>query len=117
MLLKKSHPDAEVEVVERNAPDATFGFGVVFSDETLGYLQENDEPTFRSITATFNRWDDIEIRYRDEVRISHGHGFSGIARTRLLDILQKRCRAVGVVLRFEQEFNPATVSDLARRYD
>jgi anthraniloyl-CoA monooxygenase len=91
ILLKKARPEAHVEVVERNAPDATFGFGVVFSDETLGYLQDNDEPTFREITATFNRWDAIEIRYRDSVRISRGHGFSGIARKRLLEILQHRC--------------------------
>jgi anthraniloyl-CoA monooxygenase len=84
ILLKNARPDAQVELVERNAPDATFGFGVVFSDETLGYLQQNDEPTFREITGTFNRWDAIEVRYRDEVRISRGHGFSGIARKRLL---------------------------------
>jgi anthraniloyl-CoA monooxygenase len=117
ILLKKARPEAEVEVVERNAPDATFGFGVVFSDETLGYLQDNDEPTFRDITGTFNRWDAIEIRYRDEVRLSRGHGFSGIARRRLLEILQRRSRDVGVALRFLHEFEPRDVPGLARRYD
>ncbi|MBV9326423.1 MAG: bifunctional salicylyl-CoA 5-hydroxylase/oxidoreductase [Chloroflexi bacterium] len=117
ILLKKARPAAEVEVIERNAPDATFGFGVVFSDETLGYLQDNDEPTFREITATFNRWDAIEIRYRDEVRLSRGHGFSGIARKRLLEILQRRCRELGGCLRFQVEFDPADVPDLARDYD
>src|SRR5579864_464962 len=96
ILLKKARPEVEIELVERNAPDATFGFGVVFSDETLGYLQENDEVTFEHIASTFNRWDAIEIRYRDEVRLSHGHGFSGIARKRLLDILQERCHALDV---------------------
>ena len=117
ILLKKARPDAQIEVVERNAPDATFGFGVVFSDETLGYLQDNDEPTFQDITRTFNRWDAIEIRYRGEVRLSRGHGFSGIARTRLLDILQQRCRDLGVSLRFLYEFAPQEVQHLAHEYD
>jgi anthraniloyl-CoA monooxygenase len=106
-----------VEVVERNAPDATFGFGVVFSDETLGYLQENDAPTFREITGTFNRWDNIEIRYRGEVRLSRGHGFSGIARTRLLDILQRRASSLGVTLRYRTEVEPRDVPDFALDYD
>ncbi len=117
ILLKKALPEAEIEVVERNAPDATFGFGVVFSDETLGYLQENDEVTFEQITSTFNRWDAIEIRYRDEVRLSRGHGFSGIARKRLLDILQHRCTSLGVTPRFSDEFVPSDILDLAREYD
>src|SRR5579864_1405308 len=117
ILLKKARPDAHVEIVERNAPDATFGFGVVFSDETLGYLQQNDEPTFEAITQTFNRWDAIEIRYRGEVRLSRGHGFSGIARKRLLDILQQRCRALGVTLRFLNEFDPKDLDQLDRSYD
>jgi len=117
ILLKQACPAAQVEVIERNASDATFGFGVVFSDETLGYLQENDEPTFKEITRTFNRWDAIEIRARDEVRLSRGHGFSGIARNRLLDILQRRCRALGVAVRFLEEIEARDVPALARRYD
>jgi anthraniloyl-CoA monooxygenase len=117
ILLKKARPDAQVEVIERNAPDATFGFGVVFSDETLGYLQENDEPTFKEITDTFNRWDAIEIRYRDQVRLSRGHGFSGIARKRLLEILQRRCEALGVSLQYLTEFEPREVRGLARTHD
>jgi anthraniloyl-CoA monooxygenase len=117
ILLKQAHPEIQLEVIERNAPDATFGFGVVFSDETLGYLQENDEPTFHQITSGFNRWDAIEIRYRDDVRLSRGHGFSGIARKRLLEILQRRCEGLGVRLRYSTEFEPAAVPDLARQYD
>jgi anthraniloyl-CoA monooxygenase len=117
ILLKKARPEAKVEVIERNAPDATFGFGVVFSDETLGYLQENDQPTFKEITDTFNRWDAIEIRYRDQVRLSRGHGFSGIARKRLLEILQQRCQTLGVSLRYLTEFEPRQVRGLARTYD
>jgi anthraniloyl-CoA monooxygenase len=105
ILLKKTQPAADVTVLERNPPDATFGFGVVFSDETLGYLQDNDEPTFREIASTFARWDAIEVR-RDGVEriVSVGHGFSGIARTRLLDILQRRARDLGVRLCFRYEF-------------
>jgi anthraniloyl-CoA monooxygenase len=117
ILLKKARSEAQVEVIERNAPDATFGFGVVFSDETLGYLQDNDEPSFQEITGTFNRWDAIEIRYHGEVRLSHGHGFSGIARKRLLEILQRRCMSLGVTLRFLEEFEPDRIPDLAREYD
>ncbi len=117
ILLKKARPEAQVEVIERNAPDATFGFGVVFSDETLGYLQLNDEPTFQEITSTFNRWDAIEIRYRDTVRLSRGHGFSGIARQHLLGILYRRCRSLGVALRFREEFEAAELRQLARGYD
>ena len=75
ILLKKASPAAQVDVIERNASDATFGFGVVFSDETLGYLQENDEPTFQEITSTFNRWDAIEIRSRDTVRLARARLF------------------------------------------
>src|SRR5205085_12475414 len=117
ILLKKARPEAEVEVIERNAPDATFGFGVVFSDETLGYLQENDEPTFEQITRTFNRWDAIEIRFRNEVRVSRGHGFSGIARKRLLEILQRRCHMLGVDVKFRTELEPCTIPRLASEHD
>jgi anthraniloyl-CoA monooxygenase len=117
ILLKKARPEANVEVIERNAPDATFGFGVVFSDETLGYLQDNDEATFEEIAGTFNRWDAIEIRYRDQVRLSRGHGFSGIERKRLLEILQRRCLALGVELRYLDELEPKDVARLARQYD
>ena len=117
ILLKKAHTDALIDIVERNAPDATFGFGVVFSDETLGYLQHNDQPTFEQITAEFNRWDAIEIRHAGAVRLSHGHGFSGIARKRLLEILQQRCRALGVTFSFQQEFEAHQVPDVAQTYD
>src|ERR687884_741334 len=117
ILLKKANPSACVEVVERNALDATFGFGVVFSDETLGYLQDNDEPTFREITDTFARWDAIEVRYRGELRLSRGHGFSGIARQRLLDILQRRAASLGVHMTFGVEFEPETLARVQRECD
>ena len=79
LLLKQADPGHEVTVVERNAPGVTFGWGVVFSDETLGYLAEHDEPSYREISDRFARWDAIEVRVRGEIIRSGGHGFSGIA--------------------------------------
>jgi anthraniloyl-CoA monooxygenase len=108
ILLKKADARHEVTVTERNAPDATFGWGVVFSQETLGTLRDADHPTYLEITDTFARWDAIDIYYRDELLRSRGHGFAAIARQRLLDILQRRCRELGVRLCFEQ-----TVTDPA----
>src|SRR5918911_4753525 len=117
ILLKQAQPESEITVLERNPPDATFGFGVVFSDETLGYLQDNDEPTFREITDTFARWDAIEVRYRGQVRLSRGHGFSGIARQRLLDILQRLAAGLGVRMTFGVEFEPETLARVQRECD
>ena len=112
ILLKKANPAHDVTVVERNPPGATFGWGVVFSDETLGYLEENDYDTYVEITNQFANWDAIEVRYRGEVIRSSGHGFSGIARRRLLQILQARCQKLGVKLEFHAE-----VDDLDRFAD
>ncbi len=102
ILLKKADSRHEITITERNAPDATFGWGVVFSEETLGTLRDADHPTYVQITDTFARWDAIDIRYRGELLRSRGHGFAAIARKRLLDILQRRCRELGVRLCFEQ---------------
>ena len=112
ILLKKADPAIDVLVVERNAPDATFGWGVVFSDETLGSLRDADAETYVEITDTFARWDRVDIRYRDRVLRSCGHSFSAIARTRLLEILQRRCRSLGVDLRFGVELRELPDADL-----
>ena len=82
--------------MERNAPDATFGWGVVFSEETLGALRDADYATYLEITDSFARWTSIDIHYRGRVLRSSGHTFSAIKRTHLLDILQRRARALGV---------------------
>ena len=103
ILLRKARADAEVQVLERNAPDATYGWGVVFSEETLGSLRDADPETHLAITDTFVRWNRVDIRYRDEVLRSRGHSFSAIARKRLLELLQERCLAVGADLRFHTE--------------
>ena len=108
LLMKRADPAHDVTVIERNRPDDTFGFGVVFSDATLEGFAEADRETFEEITRSFAHWDDIDIHYRGRALTSTGHGFSGISRQLLLDILQRRCAGLGVRLEWERE-----VSDLA----
>ncbi|WP_405285049.1 bifunctional salicylyl-CoA 5-hydroxylase/oxidoreductase [Gaopeijia maritima] len=103
ILLKKDDPTREVVVHERNRADDTFGFGVVFSDATMDNLRQADAPTYDAIVAALAHWDDIDIHYRGEVITSTGHGFSGMSRIRLLNILQDRCRELGVRMHFESE--------------
>jgi anthraniloyl-CoA monooxygenase len=103
LLAKRADPGHEVAVVERNAPDATFGWGVVFSEETLGALRDADFPSYTEITDTFARWSAIDVVYGGRTVRSGGHVFSAIARRRLLEILQRRCRQVGVELTFQHE--------------
>ena len=100
ILAKKSFPDAHIEVAERNRADDTFGFGIVLSDETLGNLRHADESTYRQIAANFAYWDDIYTHFRGSVSRSSGHGFSGIRRLTLLQILQRRAVELGVELRY-----------------
>ncbi len=108
-LLKQSDPSHEVTVVERNPPDATFGWGVVFSAETLSELEDADYEAYLAFEDELTRWDAIDIRYRGETVRSHGHAFSAISRKTLLGLLQQRCRSLGVDLHFHQE-----LSDLSR---
>jgi anthraniloyl-CoA monooxygenase len=103
LLAKKANPSDEVLVVERNPPDATFGWGVVFSEETLGALRDADYQTYTEIGESFARWNAIDIYYQDTKIRSRGHVFTGISRKVLLNILQRRCRALGVRLEFERE--------------
>ncbi|HEY0447628.1 FAD-dependent monooxygenase [Actinophytocola sp.] len=112
ILLKKADPGHEVTVLERNAADATFGWGVVFSEETLGALRDADYATYLEITDSFARWTSIDIRYRGQTLRSTGHTFSAIKRTHLLDILQRRARALGVDLRFGVEVSTVEPADL-----
>ncbi|MGA8016751.1 MAG: FAD-dependent monooxygenase [Candidatus Dormiibacterota bacterium] len=103
ILLRRASSEHQVTVVERNPPDATFGWGVVFSEETLGALREADPITHSEITDTFARWDRIDISYRGRRLNSPGHSFSAISRKRLLAILQRRCAELGATLRFGVE--------------
>lgn len=103
ILLKRLDPSAEVVVHERNAPDDTFGFGVVFSDETLAAFEAADPESYAEIAASFVRWSEIDVHYRGEVVTSGGHGFSAMGRKELLGILQRRAASLGVDLRFRSE--------------
>jgi anthraniloyl-CoA monooxygenase len=103
ILLKRLDPGHEVVLHERNAPDDTFGFGVVFSDETLAAFEAADPETYEEITRRFVRWSEIDVHYRGEVVTSGGHGFSALGRKQLLHILQERARGLGVELHFRSE--------------
>jgi anthraniloyl-CoA monooxygenase len=101
--MKLRDPAHDVLVLERNRPDDTFGWGVVFSNETLENLWKNDPASAAAIEDAFQHWDDIDVHFKGHVVRSSGHGFAGIARKRLLGILQERARTLGVELRFETE--------------
>ncbi len=103
ILMKKQDPQHEITVFERNRPDDTFGWGVVFSDETLRNLDGADEPTTEAITASFAHWDNIDVHFKGRTITSGGHGFAGLGRRRLLQILQSRAHELGVEIRFETE--------------
>jgi anthraniloyl-CoA monooxygenase len=103
LLAKKADPRRDITVVERNRPYDTFGWGVVFSDQTLGNLARADRETHAEIEEAFCHWDDIDVHFKGRTIRSGGHGFCGIGRKRLLNILQRRCEALGVRLLFETE--------------
>ncbi len=101
LLMKQQDPNHRISVVERNRPYDTFGWGVVFSDQTLGNMQAADPVSASQVLDAFSHWDDIEVNINGHQVRSGGHGFCGIGRKRLLNILQKRCEDVGVELVFE----------------
>ncbi|MCE9637526.1 MAG: bifunctional salicylyl-CoA 5-hydroxylase/oxidoreductase [Planctomycetes bacterium] len=103
ILFRKAFADAEIVVYERNRPDDTFGWGVVFSEETLGNIRDADPESYAEIEREFAYWDDIETWIGGRCVTSTGHGFCGLSRKRLLQILHARCRALGVDLRFETD--------------
>ncbi len=110
ILMKKANAAHDVTVHERNAPDNTFGWGVVFSEQTLGNFAQADPESYASIEDHFARWDDIDIHFRGTTTTSGGHGFVGIARQTLLDILRQRAESLGVRLCYRSE---VTESDVA----
>ena len=105
--MKLRDPAHEIAVFERNAPGVTFGWGVVFSDQTVENLQANDPKSAKIIADEFAHWDDIDVHIHGATVTSSGHGFIGIGRKRLLEILQERARALGVELHFNAECDPA----------
>jgi anthraniloyl-CoA monooxygenase len=114
-LARQLLPDTEITVWERNAPDDTFGFGVVFSDETLGGIENADPAVYQQMEREFARWDDIDVHYRGEVITSGGHGFAAMSRRRLLEILQQRCAELGVQVLFRT--HAPGLSELAASHD
>jgi anthraniloyl-CoA monooxygenase len=106
ILMKQAFPQASIEIYERNRPDDTFGWGVVFSRETLGNLAARDPESYRQIEERFAYWDDIETYVGGQCISSTGHGFCGLARRELLLILQSRAKALGVELHFQRELKP-----------
>ncbi|NMG27772.1 bifunctional salicylyl-CoA 5-hydroxylase/oxidoreductase [Aromatoleum evansii] len=103
ILMKKLNPAHEIRVIERNRPYDTFGWGVVFSDATMDNMREWDSETADAIQVAFNHWDDIELHFKGRTIRSGGHGFVGIGRKMMLNILQARCEELGVELVFDRE--------------
>jgi anthraniloyl-CoA monooxygenase len=100
ILMKKLDPLHEITVIERDGPDDTFGWGIVFSDQTFSYLKENDQPSFSSIIESCQTWDNVDVVHKGRKVTIRGNRFSGIARLQFLNILHARCRELGVELRF-----------------
>ncbi len=115
LLMKLQDPSRQVTVLERNRADDTFGWGVVFSDQTLAGLKRADPTTATQILDAFNHWDDIDVHVQGRTIRSSGHGFCGIGRKRLLNVLQQRALALGVTLRFHTEVESAV--ELAKTHD
>ncbi len=105
ILMKKADAAHDITIYERNGPDDTFGWGVVFSGKTLANLREADEASHAEITSDFEAWDNVDVVHRDEKISIHGNSFSGIARIRLLKILQRRCEERGIRINFTTEIS------------
>src|SRR6476659_5886282 len=103
ILMKKADPAQQITVYERNGPDDTFGWGVVFSGKTLTNLRAADEASHAEITRSFAAWDNVDVVHHGEKISIHGNSFSGIARLQLLKILQHRAEQLGVEIQFRSE--------------
>jgi len=109
ILMKSARAEHEITIYERNGPDDTFGWGVVFSGKTLAALRQADEASHTEITRNFEAWDNVDVVHRTQKISIHGNSFSGIARLRLLKILQQRCEQLGITVNFHSE-----VADVAK---
>ncbi|MDK9704414.1 MAG: bifunctional salicylyl-CoA 5-hydroxylase/oxidoreductase [Sulfuritalea sp.] len=115
ILMKKANPACDITVIERNQPDSTFGWGVVFSDKTMDGFRQDDPQVVAEIERNFHHWDDVDVFFKGRRMVSGGHGFCGIGRLKLLQIFQARARELGVDLQFGAEaMDP---DDYAREYD
>jgi anthraniloyl-CoA monooxygenase len=115
ILMRKADPACDITVIERNQADSTFGWGIVFSDQTMDGFRQDDPMLVAEIERNFHHWDDVDVFFKGRRMVSGGHGFCGIGRLKLLQIFQARARELGVKLKFQTEFsNP---DDYAREYD
>src|SRR5262249_33719010 len=112
ILMKKLDPRADIEVCERDGPNDTFGWGIVFSDQTFSYLESNDRESFEAITASCQRWDNVDVVHRGHKITIRGNNFSGIGRLAFLNILHRRCAELGVRIAFH-----TNVTDVSRLRD
>src|SRR6266852_2211115 len=103
ILMKRARSTHEITIYERNGPDDTFGWGVVLSGKTLAALRQADESSHAEITRDFEAWDNVDVVHRGQKISIHGNSFSGIARLRLLKILQRRCEELRVSVNFHRE--------------
>lgn len=108
ILLKQSDPSRDITVYERNRPDDTFGFGVVFSDETLGNFQDADAPSYFEILDNFAYWEEIDTYAHGERVRSTGHGFCGISRKTLLNVLQRRTESLDMKIHYQADITDIT---------
>src|SRR6266699_157065 len=105
ILMKQDDAAHDIRIYERNGPDDTFGWGVVFSGKTLANLRAADEVSHAEITRNFEAWDNVDVVRGDEKISIHGNSFSGIARLRLLKIMQRRCEELGIRINFRTEIS------------
>lgn len=117
ILMKKADPDHDIRIWERNPADNTWGWGVVFSDETLGNLEDADREVYQAIRESFAYWDSIHIHYKGERIVSGGHGFCGMSRQTLLQILQARAAELGVQVNYETEIGDDEIEALREGCD
>jgi anthraniloyl-CoA monooxygenase len=115
ILMKKAWPQTRITVFERNKPDDTFGFGVVFSDQTLEAFESYDRETYRQIVGHFAYWDDIEIHFRGTTHRIGGNGFCGTSRSHAAENLGRRAHSLGIDIKYGSEADPGEADHPRRR--
>ena len=115
ILMRKADPACDITVIERNQADSTFGWGIVFSDQTMDGFRQDDPMLVAEIERSFHHWDDVDVFFKGRRMVSGGHGFCGIGRLKLLQIFQVRARELGVKLKFATEVRDP--DDYSREFD
>src|SRR6266542_1238874 len=112
ILMKKADPSHAITIYERNPPNDTFGWGVVFSDKTLSYLKESDYDSYSQIISAFETWDNVDVVHRGQRTTVHGNKFSGIARIEILKLLQTRCQSLELIAMYSGALAPVNNIDV-----